>query len=43
LVGRVDGRLTLSDPQTGRVVDLESFGTSNSGVFARLLAADGRQ
>jgi putative photosynthetic complex assembly protein len=43
LVGRVDGRLTLSDPQTGRVVDLESFGTNNSGVFARLLAADGRQ
>jgi putative photosynthetic complex assembly protein len=43
LVGRVDGRLTLSDPQTGRVVDLESFGTNNSGVFARLLATDGRQ
>jgi len=43
LVGRVDGRLTLSDPRTGRVVDLESFGTNNSGVFARLLAVDGRQ
>jgi putative photosynthetic complex assembly protein len=43
LVGRIDGRLTLSDPQTGRVVDLESFGANNSGVFAQLLAADGRQ
>jgi len=37
LLGRADGRLTLVDPGTGRRIDLESFGTSNSAVFARLL------
>ncbi|MFG6431998.1 photosynthetic complex assembly protein PuhC [Roseateles sp. LYH14W] len=37
LLGRVDGRLTLVDPGTGRRVDLESFGTTNSAVFAALL------
>lgn len=37
LIGRADGRLTLSDPQTGRVVDLESFGSANASAFARLL------
>lgn len=37
LLGRVDGRLTLVDPGTHRRVDLESFGTTNSAVFARLL------
>jgi putative photosynthetic complex assembly protein len=37
LIGRADGRLTLSDPATGRLVDLESFGPDNAGVFARLL------
>ncbi|MES2423712.1 MAG: photosynthetic complex assembly protein PuhC [Pseudomonadota bacterium] len=37
LIGRADGRLTLSDPSTGRLVDLESFGPTNAGVFARLL------
>jgi putative photosynthetic complex assembly protein len=37
LIGRADGRLTLHDPTTGRMVDLESFGPINSGVFARLL------
>jgi putative photosynthetic complex assembly protein len=37
LIGRADGRLTLSDPTTGRLVDLESFGPDNAGVFARLL------
>jgi putative photosynthetic complex assembly protein len=37
LLGRSDGRLTLIDPGTGRRVDLESFGTTNSAVFARLL------
>lgn len=37
LLGRIDGRLTLLDPGTGRRVDLESFGTTNSAVFARLL------
>ena len=32
-----DGRLTLVDPGTGRRVDLESFGPTNSAVFAQLL------
>ena len=37
LVGHVDGRLTLIDPGTHRRIDLESFGPTNSAVFARLL------
>jgi putative photosynthetic complex assembly protein len=37
LVGRADGRLTLIDPSTRRVIDLESFGPTNAAVFARLL------
>lgn len=37
LMGRADGRLTLLDPATGRVVDLESFGPVNAAVFARML------
>ena len=37
LIGRADGRLTLIDPSTGRRVDLESFGPTNSAEFARLL------
>lgn len=36
LVGRLDGRLTLEDPATGRRVDLESFGPTNAAAFARL-------
>ena len=39
LIGREDGRLTLLDPATGRVVDLESFGAVNASVFARMLKA----
>lgn len=39
LIGREDGRLTLLDPATGRVVDLESFGAVNASVFARMLNA----
>ncbi len=31
------GRLTLSDPATGRRVDLEAFGQTNAAAFARLL------
>lgn len=38
LIGRADGRLTLLDPTTGRIVDLESFGPTNAGEFAHLLA-----
>lgn len=37
LLGRADGRLTLVDPGTGRRVDLESFGPTNSAVFGNLL------
>jgi putative photosynthetic complex assembly protein len=37
LVGRADGRLTLIDPGTQRRIDLESFGPTNTAVFARLL------
>lgn len=37
LVGRADGRLTLIDPGTSRRVDLESFGPTNSEVFAKLM------
>jgi putative photosynthetic complex assembly protein len=39
LIGRADGRLTLFDPATGQHIDLESFGPTNAGVFARLLEA----
>lgn len=37
LLGRADGRLTLNDPSTQRRVDLESFGPTNSAVFATLM------
>ena len=37
LIGRADGRLTLTDPATGRRVDLESFGPTNAAAFARLM------
>ena len=37
LIYRTDGRLTLSDTATGRMVDLESFGPTNAGSFYRLL------
>jgi putative photosynthetic complex assembly protein len=33
----MDGRLTLADPQSGRVIELNSFGPSNSGLFETLL------
>jgi putative photosynthetic complex assembly protein len=33
------GRLTLVDPQTGRRVDLDSFGPTNSEAFASILVA----
>ena len=41
LIARADGRLTLLDPATSRRVDLESFGPTNAGAFARMLTADG--
>lgn len=36
-----DGRLSLTDPATGRRIDLEAFGATNAGSFARLLTARG--
>ncbi|HEU4457671.1 MAG TPA: photosynthetic complex assembly protein PuhC [Methylibium sp.] len=39
LIARADGRLTLKDPATGRLVDLESFGPVNAAQFALLLEA----
>lgn len=35
-----DGRMTLADPQTGRLIPLEVFGPDNSRPFARLFADD---
>ena len=37
LISRTDGRLTLFDPVSGQRVDLESFGSTNAGVFAPFL------
>jgi putative photosynthetic complex assembly protein len=36
-----DGRLSLSDPATGRQVELIAFGTTNAQAFARLLHPEG--
>lgn len=33
-----DGRLTLEDLATGRVIDLKAFGHTNEGAFAQLLS-----
>lgn len=38
LTARTDGRLTLDDPATGRLIDLAAFGPTNAAAFARLLA-----
>jgi putative photosynthetic complex assembly protein len=37
LTERSDGALTLEDPSTGRIVNLEAFGRTNSGSFERFL------
>lgn len=37
LAREADGHLTLTDPRTGRRVELSSFGPDNAGAFARLL------
>ena len=39
MTGRLDGKLTLADPSTGRRVDLGSFGPTNAAVFARIMAS----
>jgi hypothetical protein len=33
-----DGRFLITDPQTGRVVDVGVFGPDNSAAFVRLMA-----
>ncbi|MFN3671491.1 MAG: photosynthetic complex assembly protein PuhC [Bosea sp. (in: a-proteobacteria)] len=38
---RANGRLSLSDPATGGRIELDAFGPSNSGAFARFLPAQG--
>lgn len=42
LARHADGRLTLVDPDTGRVIELNSFGPSNEGAFALLLERPGQ-
>ena len=37
-----DGRLSLSDPETGRDISLEPFGPANTEVFKRLLTLEGK-
>ncbi len=37
LIARTDGGLTLLDPMTDNRVDLEAFGPTNAGEFAKLL------
>jgi putative photosynthetic complex assembly protein len=37
LARHADGQLTLTDPATGRVLDLRAFGRTNAEAFARLL------
>jgi len=39
LIYRADGRLTLADTATGRLVDLESFGPTNASTFFKLFNA----
>jgi len=38
---REDGRLTLEDLSTGRLIDLKAFGPTNADAFARLLPSGG--
>lgn len=38
-----DGRLLITDPQTGQRIDLASFGPDNAAVFARWLPAGALQ
>ncbi len=38
-----DGHLSLDDPSTGRRIDLDAFGPTNTAVFARLLDAPPRK
>ena len=42
LIARADGGLTLFDPMTNNRVDLEAFGPTNAGEFAKLLTVGTR-
>jgi putative photosynthetic complex assembly protein len=37
LARRADGRLTIEDTSTGRIVDLDGFGPTNRDAFLKLL------
>lgn len=39
LARRADGRLTITDPTTGRHLDLGAFGPANYGAFAHIFGA----
>ena len=39
LASEANGLLTLSDPTTGQVIDLQAFGSSNATAFSILLAS----
>ena len=39
LIRWADGRLSLEDTATGRLIDLAAFGPTNAQAFARLLTA----
>lgn len=39
LAREANGRLSLEDPESGRRVDLDSFGPTNSAAFGSILAA----
>jgi putative photosynthetic complex assembly protein len=41
LTRSTDGRLTISDPETGERIDLNGFGADNLAAFARLLPSRG--
>ena len=38
-----DGRISLDDPSTGRRIELDAFGPTNTAVFAHLMGADPRK
>ncbi len=40
LTARRDGHLLLSDPATGRTIDLGSFGPTNASAFAKFLVSN---
>lgn len=43
LARRDNGHLTLSDPATGRVLELNGFGVTNVGAFETIMQAAGRR